>query len=215
MLKTKKLCGNSIYLLRGLPSANSHEIISKSEIKIFLRFFNRFLKNYVRILEYSICKDGWEILVKIKDLRTLRKYISKDSKCKNCIKWDAGRIIGERIRIFRLQLRKKLNKLRGRKGNCTHCSYEKFKFKSKYELHKVIIRLRNGDNFKGQFSTEFLASSKKYDSNGEIKSDELNGMSLLTSFAIRELGYHTLCEYHNFKLKILKLLDYSKIVIGS
>lgn len=213
MIKVKKLVSGGIYVFRGLVNANSLEFEQEKDIKTFFKLAERYLSNYVQIIDYALTPHGWEMIVRIKDKRTLDKYIKKDSKSKYVSEWTVSRIIGERIRHFRSNFRRKLNKEQKRKGNGVRCSYEKFIFKDMGTAKERIERLRKGEIDLEQPEERFRGNMNYYDRDKKIRKQKKQGISLITSKFLREKGVGVVQSLHGIRLKVLNLLTITNDVL--
>lgn len=213
MKKTEILFDGGIYIFRGLPSANSMEFENESEAKLHLELFDRYLKNYVKVLEFRITKEGWEYLVQIKDKRTLKKHILKDSNAQDKSSWDVTRIIGERIRIFRLLLRRELNRIQGRKGTGVRNVYEKYYFESIEEAEMYIKKMKEGEIDLSQPENKYKSNENHYDIDGRINQSEEYGISMLSSETFWFLGKKWMLRIHKIWMKALCFLVNRRYIV--
>lgn len=141
MRKVDKIKSNGFYLLESVASGRTCYFESEAEVKIFKSLFLRYMKDYVEIHHVNLSTEGYQILVKIREKRTLiKKYIqeceSKGKTCKAIFLSEPWRIISEQVRKLLSIYARKANRIRGRKGVLVQKKYEKFIFDSIEELER-------------------------------------------------------------------------------
>lgn len=206
MKKTKEIKSGGIYILRGLAAANSFEFENESEAVIHLELFNSYMRKYVKLISYSLTPHGWEYMVQIRDSRTIKKHILDDSNAKARESWNITRIIGERIRVFRLVLRKKLNLNQGRKGSGVRNTFEKFYFETTEEMRSYFEKMENKEIDLSQPVEEYRPDEKRYDKDGKLHDSDRYDISILSTKAYRILGRKWFFLIHKISLKVLDLL---------
>lgn len=163
MKKIKKIEASKLYLFKSTASANSVYFETDDMIKLFLKYFNYYLKDFVKIHELSLNKDGWAIILKTKTEVTIRKHfiLKSKSNVKNGRK-DIWRIISERIRVFISTYVRVSNKLLGREGTLVRKSFERYEFESEVELKEYIESMHLNEVDLSQEKQKYRGLSKHF-----------------------------------------------------
>lgn len=142
MIRIKKTKGNCFYLFQGKASANSLFIEDLKEAKQFIILANYYLKGYLKIHNYLLTMDGWNLVVRLNSNKTI---LSKASNLEDDLSDDLiWRIISERMRILMSTFVRFTNKKQGRTGSKVHSSYERFLFSSLKEANGYLEMMRKG-----------------------------------------------------------------------
>ena len=143
MKETNSLIPGGIFLLKSHSCGNTCFFESQEEIKLFKRLLKINLKKYLRIHHVVLGIEGYQMLVKVKDSRTLisnyQKELSRSGKTiKPIYLEEPWRIISEKIRIMHSVYAKTINKLRERTGVLVKSKYRRYYFESVNEAIKYI-----------------------------------------------------------------------------
>lgn len=129
MKEIKNIGFEGFYIFRGKACANSCFIENVGHAKQFVTYMNFYLKGYLKVYDYCLSKDGWELAVKLADKESILaktdashidKINSDDELC-----W---RIVSERVRLFLSTYVRVTNRSRGRTGTLVHNSYGRLHF---------------------------------------------------------------------------------------
>lgn len=194
MIKIKQIEHNSIYLLEGLCTANTHFIENEKEVRIFLNLINRRLGQYMSILEYVIKPTGWQLIVKTKSEYKIKTSYFNQLKRKNIrpkrVLNSVNLIISEAIRILRSRFTNITNPLRGREGNASKKVFQKYQFSSIEEARKYIRKIRDREVSLDQPNMKYQANPRYFDQKGEL----LRNPELLSSKSFHEEKSQSLCK---------------------
>ena len=186
MIKIKETEAGGLYLFQGRASANSLFIESAQEAQKFLSLFDRYLGNYVNLLDHCFCPEGWNLIVKLKSKPTILSHYqqhrekSKTAKVLNYT--EVWRIISERVRIFLFQYVKWSNTIEGRKGSKVYCRYERYVFDHAEEAKEYIVKMREQMIDLSQSKACYKPDLCQYDQDLEI----LNNIDNMSSKTIQE-----------------------------
>lgn len=177
-----------LYIFQGKSSANSLLIENATEAKKLLSLLDRYLSDYIHVLDYCLKEDGWHFLVKLKSKKTILKnyeaYINKSPKAFKRVYSEVWRIISEMVRIWRFQYVQWTNRQENRTGGKVACNYERFIIESEEEAAEYIQKIREGSIDLSQQNIRYKANYDQYDENFEIS----NNRQELTSKVIQEFG---------------------------
>lgn len=123
-----------VYILESKSSANSVYFETDDLAKLFFRYCDYYLKDYLNIHEYCLTQDGWVMLVKIKTAKTIRKHYSEVESRRKMKKKDSGllkpksiwRILSERVRLFISSYVRMSNVVLGRTGSLVGRKYSRY-----------------------------------------------------------------------------------------
>lgn len=167
----KKMEEKGFYLLEGRAAANSLLFEDIQELEKFQKMVNRYLSNYMYIKEYCLKPDGWRMIVKIKDERTVNKHFdefksgSKTQKSSFSELWEK---LSEMVRICLNQYARWVNLKRGREGKLFGKTYSRYYFESIEEAKNEIDDLREEKIELSQKTSRFKPDQSYYDKDGEI-----------------------------------------------
>lgn len=147
MRKTIQFVPRGIYLFKSESCGNTCFFESIEEIKLFKRLLIIHLKKYIKVHNVLLKLDGYQMLVKIRDSRTLVANYKKEkyrtgAEIKQIFINEPWRIISEKMRVVHSVFAKTINKLRERTGVLVKSSYERFLFDS---LEEAIAYIDNGN----------------------------------------------------------------------
>lgn len=160
MKNTHKLRTGGIYLFESLSTAQSIFFKNRKEIELFKKLIKRYLDNYVHIEKIYIDSMGYQIVVKLKQRRTIlenyKNVCLKNNKSpKERELKEPWRIISESMRVFKSIYSKTVNKLRGRSGALVKHSYKKYYFDSGEEYKNYVHEMEGGKEIESQKEEEF------------------------------------------------------------
>jgi len=135
MKKIKEIAGDQFYIFTGRSNANSCFIEKLSHGHTFLRYANYYLKDYIKVYDYIITRDGWAMALKINSKESILQISNKED-------WPIWKIISEQVRKFLGTFVQLTNREKGRSGCLVHSSYEKYYFHSMEEAIAVINDMR-------------------------------------------------------------------------
>jgi hypothetical protein len=166
MKKTHELKSGNYYLFESLSSAHSLYFESEEEIKLFKYLLVRYLNKYLEVHRIFIDKTGYQILVKIKDTRTIRSnYIKRCKKQNKRIRVDfiqrPWKIISEMMRVFKSVYVKAINRIRGREGVLVKHNFKKYYFESAAEYEGYIKKMEKGELIRSQRNKAYEVKGKK------------------------------------------------------
>lgn len=139
MKKVNEFHCNCFYMFESLASGRTCYFESEEEIEIFKLLFTRYMNNYVEVYHMEISSEGYQVLIKTRERRTVVNHYKKqcDKKGKSYrvdfIK-EPWHIISEQMRIFLSLYARKANKLREREGVLVKKRFERFLFETEEEL---------------------------------------------------------------------------------
>lgn len=208
MKKLKKMEEKGFYLLEGVAAANSQLFEDFEEMNKFQSMVNRYLSDYMYIKEYCLKPDGWRMIVRIKDQRTVNTHFEAfKSNSKNRVHafselWEK---LSEMVRICLNQYARWVNLKRNREGKLFGKTYKRSYFESMEEAKKEITNIRDEKIELSQRNPKFRPDEKYYDESGEIGKN-----SWITSSKMVQLGKVILQE---IGLKCLYLWEIADSVL--
>lgn len=133
-----------LYLFKSLACSNTVYYETLEHTKLFLQLANKYLKDYIYIHEYMLCKDGWVFVGRLKSkARIVEAYDQKRIKNKKTPQTlPVWKIISEQIRLFIGEYVTKYNNSTGREGSLIKRSYERYYFDTVQETKQVIRKIR-------------------------------------------------------------------------
>lgn len=159
MNKIKKTKANGFYVFKGQVSADSSFIECIPEARQFLIYSNYYLKKYLKVYDYIICQDGWQMIVKLKSKEEI--YSAYTNRKREGI--EIWRIISEQVRKCLSSYVVHVNRRRGRSGSLVHSSYERFFFNSLAEANEEINKLRKRELKLGQKLNKYKGKKTHYE----------------------------------------------------
>ena len=137
-MKTKNIVFGGFYIFQGRACANSCLIEKLDNAKKFVMYMNYYFKGYLKVYDYCIGKDSWELAVKLHDKESILERMDSELEYpEDEVCW---RIISERVRLFLSTFVRVTNRDRGRTGTLVHESYEKLYFE---RLGEAILYLND------------------------------------------------------------------------
>lgn len=183
MIRLKEMTCKGFYLLKGKAAANSLIFEDKSETDKFRKMVHSYLSPYFVVKEYCFKPDGWMLIVKIRDKRTiLSRYLKKrkNSKSKKDPLTKVWQILSEQVRLWLSHYARWANIKRGREGTLVKNVYERYLFESTEEALSKINEMRNNEVDLSQPHPRFRGNLENFDNDNLI---ELNPWSISSKMA--------------------------------
>lgn len=145
MKQVKKTKCNGFYIFESRAAANSNYIENLREARELMVYANYFFSGYLKIYDYLITKDGWQMAIKVLSAEEIgfAHCFGNRSKPGDLKLEEIWRIISERVRLFIATYSRQTNLRRERTGSFVHSSYERFYFDSLYEAKAHLAKMRN------------------------------------------------------------------------
>lgn len=199
-------------MIESTASANSVYFETDALAKLFFRYCNYYLKDYLHVEEYVLNEHGWAMLIKVKSVQTIRKHydVIRANRCSN----ESGtnlsepkeiwRILSERVRLFISTYVRMSNKKLGREGSLVRRKYGRYQFDNLEAAKDYVAKIRNVQH-------EMQQSEEKY--HGMKEHFRMTGTELLNPFrsslwlemcAVKEEIERKLVERFGLELPILK-----------
>lgn len=172
MIQLKEMTAKGFYLLEGKASANTLTFEDKLETDFFRNLINKRLSKYLIIKEYCLKPDGWLLIVKIRDKRTIMKNYQKERSTSTSKKegyQEVWRILSEKMRLCLSHYSRWANQKRGREGRLVKNEYKRYLFESTQEALDKIEEMRGNKVNLSQPQLRFRFDEKFYDQGNEIK----------------------------------------------
>ncbi len=143
------------YMFESLSSGRSCYFESEQEIKLFRQLFDRYVSPYVRVHRMFLGSEGYQVLLKIRESKTLRsKYKGtcekKGKKARKEYMESPWRIVSEQMRILLSVYVKSVNKIRDRQGVLVQRRYKRYVFEDKTEYDQYIEQMDTKDPIRSQ-----------------------------------------------------------------
>lgn len=205
MKTVKEIKGNCTYVFQGVCCANTHFVENKRESDQFLHYVNRYLGDYMYVLEFCISGTGWTLLVKTKSTVTIKKnYLKRIERMKNektvCLD-RVSDIISNSIRLMRSHFTRWTNSIRSRKGNSSKRRFLRYVFSSLAEAKSYIRSIRNQKIDLEQENIRYRANRSHFDEDSEISKNQEDMSSKIYQEREGNSVGKTIC------LKIMKYVD--------
>lgn len=172
MIELLEMKSSGLFLLRGRATANSNYFENSEEKQKFKVMANQYLGNYMRIMEYNLKRDGWEMVVKIRNKATIKKYFELwrfSGKSKKQNYKEIWKILSEMVRVWLNQYSNWANRQKGREGSLVAEKYQRFLFDSETEAMNHITEMREDKIKVGQGVKRFRPRHRDYDKDGQIR----------------------------------------------
>ncbi len=169
MKNTQTLNPGCIYLFKSLSCGNTCYFETENEIKYFTKIFRSKLKKYIQVLNINISKEGYSLILKIRDKRTILGHYKKEREIvKKSLNMgfinEPWRIISEKIRLVHSLFVRFANRQRQRSGVLVKKSYEKIYFENKNEVKKYMNK-KEDELLSSQTNSKYASN----DSHCEVK----------------------------------------------
>ncbi|MDA9774562.1 hypothetical protein N9B82_06355 [Saprospiraceae bacterium] len=156
MKKTKNIVFQGFYIFSGRACANCCFVENLDNAKKFISYMNFYFKGYLKVYDYNLSKDGWQLAVKLGErsfvLKQLQEQDSVDHIPEDDLCW---KIVSERVRLFLSTFVRVTNRDRGRTGTLVHGVYDRFYFSSLREAKLYLNDMR-------QQRIEYYETGAKY-----------------------------------------------------
>lgn len=144
--------------------------------KLFFRYCDYYLKDYIDVQEYALNQDGWAMLIKIKSSKTIRKYYEKVTSRRKSKKdlevsfttMPIWKILSERVRLFISTYVRMSNKILGREGSLVRRKYKRYRFDSLTQAQSYVSKLRNGGHDTQQTEEKYRGLSEHFGMAGNL-----------------------------------------------
>lgn len=151
MEEIQQMEAGKIYLIESKASANSVYFETDKLAKLFFRYCDYYLKDYIQVKEYILNTDGWAMLIQVRSTKTIRKYYEKIETTRTSFKKDVvqvkakpiWKILSERVRLFISTYVKMSNKILGRKGTLVRRKYGRYQFNNLTAAQDYVTKIRN------------------------------------------------------------------------
>lgn len=175
MKRLKEMKGQGFYLLEGLATANTLFFEDSLEMEKFQRLTDYYLKSFFYIKEYCLNEDGWRMLVKVKDSRTIESNFNifkSKSKSRKTTFEETWEKLSEMIRICLNQYSRWVNLKRGRTGSLVGEVYKRYYFENLEEAISEITNLREAKIDLSQKVERFRPDKSHFDCDKEISKNQ-------------------------------------------
>lgn len=144
MKKVKKTRPGCLYLFKSLACSNTVYYEQLDDAKQFLVLANQYLKDYLFIHEYMLCKEGWVFVCRLKSEKNIQKAYAKKRKRRGKAPKSqaAWLIISEQMRLFIAKYVTQYNHSTGREGVLVKRSYERYYFETNKSAKRMMQGIR-------------------------------------------------------------------------
>jgi len=163
MKKIKEIKGKGFYLFSGQACGNSSFIENPEEAKIFFTYINYYLNGYLKIHEYCINQNGWNLAIQLQSEFTIKSKFKKQKDIDNIKGWTVWKIISEQMRLTLSTYVRSVNHKRNRSGSLVHSSYERFVLENLEEGIAEIQKIRKHQLESRQKEVEYRPLVKHYE----------------------------------------------------
>lgn len=176
------------FLIESCASANSVYFETDKMAKLFFRYYNYYLKDYLQVEEYVLNQSGWAMLIKVKSSKTIRKYYNSEGQQSKKDKYPKAiwQILSERVRLFISTYVRMSNKILGRKGSLVGQKYGRYKFESIEEARTYISTIRNDRHELHQVKEKYRGMKEHFRMSGTIQTNPLRNSKWLDKLKTRE-----------------------------
>lgn len=155
MKNTLELQPGAYYLFESLSSGSSCYFETDQEIEYFKNLFDRYLGKYILSHKMYFSTEGYHILVRIRDRKTIRDHYKKTclrrgKAIQNIFIKELWRVVSEQMRIFMSVFVKAVNRLRDRQGVLVQSRYKRYYFESREEFERYIQEMEGGKRIDSQ-----------------------------------------------------------------
>ncbi|MDA9773946.1 hypothetical protein N9B82_03225 [Saprospiraceae bacterium] len=143
MKKTKTIVFQGFYIFSGRACANCCFVENLDNAKKFISYMNFYFKGYLKVYDYNLSKDGWQLAVKLGKRSSVLKQLKKQDFVDQIPADDlCWKIVSERVRLFLSTFVRVTNKDRGRTGTLVHGVYDRYYFTSLKEAKSYLNDMR-------------------------------------------------------------------------
>lgn len=181
MKEIQKMEAGKYYLIESTASANSVYFETDALARLFFRYCDYYLKDFLQVKEYVLNKDGWAMIIKVRSAQRIRKYYeSIETECKSNDKDLVSReqkgiwwILSERVRLFISTYVRMSNKILGRKGSLVRRKYRRYEFDSLGKAQAYISKIRNDQHELQQPKEKYRGVADQFVMSGTILTNPL------------------------------------------
>lgn len=206
----KNIVAGGIYVFQSSASANSTYFETDELIKVFFKYCNYYLNDYLTVYDYSVGQDGWIMVVKLKSRKTIRKSYREQLRMKNrdiesVGKMEIWRIISERMRLFISTYVRLSNKILGRTGSLVRRKYERYEFTNQDEAITFISKLRNHEVKQIQYKNKYRSLKQHYRLSSQSRRSSLLTSSIGISHWVKQKRFRSkICEVFGAGCKVIR-----------
>lgn len=144
MKRIKKMQAGCLYLFESLACSNTVYYEQLDDTKQFLVLANQYLKDYLYIHEYMLCKDGWVFVARLKSAKAIQKaYLKKRERNNKPPKSQpVWLIVSEQMRLFLASYVTTYNERTGREGVLVKRPYRRYYFETNRSAKRMMQRIR-------------------------------------------------------------------------
>lgn len=193
MKEIEQMKAGKIYLIESMASANSVYFETDYVAKLFFRYCDYYLKDYLNVEEYVLNKNGWAMLIKVKSVPTIRKnyeLLESARKKKNEQKQKSSKaiwkILSERVRLFISTYVRMSNKVLGREGSLVRRKYGRYEFDTLFEAKGYVAKLRNDEHEMQQQEEKYRGFDEHFRLSGNILTNPLRSSLWVESSRVRD-----------------------------
>lgn len=199
------------YLIESTASANSVYFETDSLARLFFRYYDYYLKDYIHVEEYVLNADGWAMLIKVKSAKTIRKHYNvvdlNGARSVESIKGKTNeiwRILSERVRLFISTYVRVSNRLLGREGSLVRRKYGRYQFDSLEEAKNYVATIRNAKHELKQSKEKYRGFKEHFRMRGTILTNPLMSSMWVEMCAVEECVQKKLVENFGMELPVFK-----------
>lgn len=194
MIEIQKMQAGKYYLIESTASANSVYFETDALSKLFFRYCNYYLKDFLRVEEYVLNKDGWAMLIKVKSAKTIHKHyeaieLNRNSKVKNTSLGKSRQIwwiLSERVRLFISTYVRMSNKILGREGSLVRRNYCRYQFDNLEKAKDYVSSIRNDKHELKQSKKKYRGMEEHFRMNGNILTNPLRSSLWVDFCGVKE-----------------------------
>lgn len=185
---------NGIYTVRSFSSANTLYFENLNDHRLFFRYVNYFLSDYIDILEYVLIPTGWAMIFRTKSSQEIqnayqKRLLNSVRKRKRNLSNRPDLIISEQFRLLISQYVKNSNAIHGRTGSKIHSRMQKHVLPDENAFLREKEKMEALEEFSMQHLRRYHPMMQYY-KNGEIEKNE----AYRSSNGSRAMGVRVLCN---------------------
>lgn len=211
MKKIQQMQEGEYYLIESRASANSVYFESDDLAKIFFRYCDYYLKDYIHVEEYVLNADGWAMLIKVKSAKTIRKHYGvvdineslQDEERKSAVV-EIWRILSERVRLFISTYVRMSNKMLGREGSLVRRNYGRYQFDNLEEAQDYVARIRNDQHEMKQREEKYRGYAEHFRMRGTILTNPMRSSLWVELCTVKERIEEKLVEFFGEEMPVFK-----------
>lgn len=212
MKAIQQMQAGKIYLIESTASANSVYFETDDLSKLFFRYCDYYLKDYLHVEEYVLNKNGWAMLIKVKSGQTIRKYYeaveaarkSKVEHSKHKKPKAIWRILSERVRLFISTYVKLSNHRLEREGTLVRRNYGRYEFEDLDAAKQYVSKIRNDQHEMQQSNKKYRGFAEHFRMNGNLIANPLRSSLWVEFCEVKERVQEELVKIFGDKLPVLQ-----------